>query len=50
VRHVPAQPRALIVVFHGSGGSETFATSDTTQRVLAPFTGGWLRLYGFSLG
>lgn len=37
LRFIPASPRALIVLFHGSGGSETYATNEATQRALAPF-------------
>ena len=35
IRRVPAQPRAIVYLFHGSGGSETFATRLHSRRVLA---------------
>lgn len=37
LRYIPAEPRGLIFLFHGSGGSENFATNDATQQTLAPF-------------
>jgi dienelactone hydrolase len=35
LRYLPPQPKGLVYVFHGSGGSETFATRVHTQRVLS---------------
>lgn len=37
VRMIPPSPKAIIYLFHGSGGAETFATNPTTQRVLQRF-------------
>lgn len=37
VRMIPPSPKAIIYLFHGSGGAETFATNPTTQRVLERF-------------
>ncbi len=37
LRYLPANPRGIIFLFHGSGGSESFATNSTTQRVLERF-------------
>lgn len=34
IRHLPAKPRGVIYVLHGSGGSEMFATRLHTKRVL----------------
>lgn len=34
---IPENPRAIIYLFHGTGGSENFATNATTQRVLKRF-------------
>lgn len=35
IRYMPPHPRGVVYVFHGSGGSETFATRPHTQRVLS---------------
>jgi dienelactone hydrolase len=37
VRMIPAKPRAIIYLFHGSGGSEGFATNPTTVKTLEAF-------------
>lgn len=37
IRLIPPNPRGIIFLFHGSGGSEAFATNPTTQRTLQRF-------------
>ena len=33
--YIPAHPKGIVYLFHGSGGSEAFATRQHTQRVLS---------------
>ena len=35
IRHIPAKPKGVVYLFHGTGGSETFATRLHSRRVLA---------------
>lgn len=35
IRFLPPRPKGIVYLFHGSGGSETFATRIHSQRVLA---------------
>lgn len=38
LRNMPKQPRGLVYLFHGTGGSETFAQRTHAQRVIAQLT------------